>query len=205
MKTDIDLWVAPHTIRWYETGEHCSDPKIGDIIIVRHRTFLATIIAFAQWLLSLIHHEFKGYTWGDHVAVIIQASGQEFARNTVVTFAPGTWIVSEMGPRGHEHRALSAYQSKLYCVVHFDVPAVDHQKVVNADYAFNDIDYGFIQYPFLAINAFTGLPISVSFGSSMVCSCEVTIIGMNIYWIPNVQPSGVFPMHISYWVGASRK
>jgi hypothetical protein len=206
MSDRITRWVAPHTNRWFEAGAHCSNPVPGDVIIVRHPTFIASMIAFGQWLLSFFEPELRNkYTWGNHTALIVMSDGTQHAHNSMVTFPKGVFLVSEMGMWGHGHRLLSDYQSRLYCVVHFDVPQEDINRVLAADEAFRSIDYGFVQYPFLIMNIFTGLPISISFGTAMFCSEEVTMLGMNIYWISDRAPSDVFPAHISLWVDAEHK
>jgi hypothetical protein len=190
----LTQWTAPHSIRWYGPGQRCTNPTAGDLILVDHGTDVSLGIKSGEWLIAHLpvfgEPELRPYTWLDHCAVI---------REDV----PGVFTVSEMGPSGHKLRPLETYQDRLYAVINFEVSSEGRGLVLAADQRFHDVDYGFIQYPFLVVNGLTGARIAASYGSSMICSTHVTMVSQNIYFSPDRQASAVIPSHIAMWVGAT--
>ena len=112
-------------------------------------------------------------------------------------------IVSEMGPRGHELPNLRRYQFHLYAVVHFDVPVEQRQLVIDADARFDDVHYGFIEYPTLVINGLTNAKFAASYGDSMICSTHVAWCCKNIYFTLDRQDNATMPAHIAKAIGAA--
>lgn len=202
-------WVAPSSIRWYEEGEHCLNPVAGDMIIVNHGTFDARAIEFGEKAMALLtEKELQGFTWCDHVAWIRE--GKDSLR-----FVPDDWrhsfgapanvpkfIVSELGPRGHEYRTLFDYVDRLYCVVHFDVPELSRQRVLDNDDCCATIKYGWLEYPSLIVDGATGAHFLGGYGNTMICSTEVTLCGSGLYWFADRQASGMTPAHNALMVGA---
>jgi hypothetical protein len=187
----IPVWVAPHSVRFYEPGATMTDLEPGDVVLIDHNSWVAKGITVGEWLLSRISEpELRGYTWADHCALSRERDGQ--------------MVISEMGPRGHEFRAVSDYDDRLSARVRFDVSSELRERVLAADQRLHGIRYGFDQYPFLAVNGLTGAKIAASYGSAMVCSTAVTWCAKNIYFTPDRQDSAVIPAHITYWVRARR-
>jgi hypothetical protein len=201
--SQLTLWVAPHSRRWYPEGAHCTDALDADIILVRHVTHLATGISVGQSIIATLdERELEGFTWNDHVAFIRRARGGERFYQGETRSTAGRLIVSEMGPRGHEYRPLEDYVDKLYCVVTFDVAEEIRLRVGGADDRCRHVRYGFLQYPPIALNGLTGAHVDLSYGSSMICSTEVTICALNLYVFPDRPPVAVLPAHWSLWTGA---
>lgn len=200
--TDIKPWCAPCSIRFYPEGKHCTNPRNGDVLLVNHGTFLAKCITAGELIIAdWSQKELKGYTWLDHCALIIMAQGKEvLSDGTIAT--TGEWLVSELGPRGHELRTLRDYQDRLYCVVDFEVSVWEREQVISSDRRLWGIEYGFIQYPFLMLNGLTGAKIAASYGDSMICSTALTWACQNVYFTPDRQASSMIPSHIAKLVGA---
>ena len=187
----IETWCAPTSVRWYPEGEHCDDPIAGDIILVNHGTSLAWAISSGQTLAShLWRRDLKGYTWLDHCGII---------RGGVDGF-----IVSEMGPRGHEFRSLAHYQDRLYAIANFAVGDLSRARVLASDTRLHGIEYGFIQYPSLVINGLTSAAIAASYGESMICSTHVAWCAKNEYFTLDRQDNAAIPADIAKIIGARR-
>ncbi len=190
-------WTAPHTVRWYGPGEHCTDPVPGDLILVSHGTGIGRAITIGEWVLAhLTEPELKSFTWLDHVALIRERRENDPVRGN------GEFVVSEMGPAGHEYRLLNEYQAHLYAVVHFDVDDDARQTVLDADDRCGFITYGWLQYPALFVGGLTGMKAGFSLGTAMICSTEVTMCAQNVYLFPDRPAAAVTPAHIACWVGA---
>lgn len=203
MSGQLTLNVAPHSRRFYLEGAHCTNPSDGDVILVRHLGHLGTGISIGQGIIAYLdENELDGFTWNDHVAFVRRARGHERLRRGEYRAAKDDWIVSEMGPRGHEYRPLSDYKDRLYCVVNFEVPDDIRARVCAADDRCAGVRYGFTQYPAIVLNGLTGAKLNVSYGTSMICSTEVTICALNLYVSPDRPPAGVLPAHWSLWTDA---
>ena len=198
-------WVAPHTVRFYESGATCPDPVSGDVIIVDHNTFIAKGISFSEGLLTLQDKTLKGYTWCDHVAFIRQTGDGEllYLQDQKRYAHYGEFVVSEMAFHGHQYRSLDAYQTRIYAVVHFDVSDEARTAVLDADRRCARVHYGFLQYAPLVVDCLSGAKWAGSYGDTMICSTEVALCATNLYWFFNLQPSGVMPCHVAQLVGAS--
>lgn len=181
-------WVAPHSIRWYGPGEHCSDPQDGDLFIVDHGTVLSRALILAARLFARLHPSLRPFAWCDHVA---------WLRNV-----NGVFFVSEMGPSGHKQRSLEHYQPRLYCVVSFDVPDEDRQRVCRADDRCSAVEYGWSNYVAQGFDGVTGLRVAGAAGDSMDCSAEVALCGWNVYWTLSRNPLACSPWDIAQAVGA---
>lgn len=204
----LQLWVAPVSLRWYAEGEHCYDPVPGDLFIVDHVTTIAKAITLGEKLLTVTQPELKGYTWTDHVAWI--RNGQDALRfpSDAKRHYMGRpadipdFIVSEMGPRGHEYESLFSYVDRLYCVAHFDVPDPARQMVLDNDDRCVGIGYDWWSYPSLIADGLTGCRFFGGYGSTMICSTETTVCATGLYWFPDRDAAGTAPAHNAAWVGA---
>lgn len=182
-------WVAPHSTRWFGPGEHCADPRDGDVLIVDHGTVWSRVLIFTARLFAWLHPSLRAFVWCDHIAFIRMVNGVPF--------------VSEMGPTGHRLRALAHYQSRLYCIVTFAVSDEDRGRVVAADERLGALEYGWGEYPAQAVNGITGLHLAVT-GRAMDCSAAVALCGWNIYWNLNGPPQANAPWDMARAVGAAR-
>ena len=184
-------WCAPVSLRWYEAGEHCADPIPGDVILVDHLTLLAKAISGGETIEShLWRKDLKGFTWLDHCGIIRNDSGE--------------FMVSEMGPRGHELRPLIDYQARLYCVAHFDVTDDERNLVLASDADLVGIDYGWVQYLALIANGLSGTNISLALGDAIICSTAVARCAENIYFVFDRPAEDLIPSDIAKMVGAQR-
>lgn len=186
-------WTAPHSVRYFPAGFTCTDPVAGDVIIVDRGSILPRLIKTGEWVIANLplvgEPELKPYTWCDHVA---------FIREDV----PGVFTVSQMEATGHQIVPLEGYRANDYAVAHFDVADELRALVLAADARCAGIEYGFFQYPFLALGGVSGGKLAVAYGSSMVCSTEVATCGENIYWTSDRNAAAVIPSRIALWVGA---
>jgi hypothetical protein len=177
-------------LRWFDEGQHCTDPVDGDIILVRHVGDLATGIAIGESVLAhTTQKELLGYTWLDHSAII--------------RLIDGVWMVSEFGPRGWELRDLEDYADKMYCVVHVRMTAAQRDVVLDFDDSCHDATYGWIQYVPIVIDGLTGLKFIGGWGNTMICSTHVCYCYMGGGFFPAFQPQRVIPAHLALWFGAS--
>jgi hypothetical protein len=89
------LVVPPHTVRFFEVGQHCDDAKSGDFFLVHHATIASDATELGQEI-EKFHDPIEGYTWCTHTA-----------------FARDKYTLSEMGFRGYERRDILDYKHKL--------------------------------------------------------------------------------------------
>lgn len=193
MSHALALRVPPHSVRWFKEGEHCADPRTGDLLLVDHLGPVARAITVGEWALQLTQKYLRDYTWCDHSAII--SHGGEGGQQP---------IVSEMGPHGHEMRALETYRHRLYAVVNFDVDDDARAQAVANDVACRDVEYGYVQYLAMMLNGLTGARLSVSWGSSIICSTHATLCLMGLGLFPDRQPASVAPCHLAWWTGAQQ-
>jgi hypothetical protein len=160
----------------------------GDIILVRHKTLMAEGIVTAQEALTLTEPELKEHTWCDHSAFIRYQNQQ-------------AWV-SEIGPRGYERRDLYSYVDKLYCVINLTCAPVQRNTALLYDQSCEDLDYGYAEYFPLVLDGLTWAKFSGSWGDAIICSTQVTLLGMAMGLFPDREPTGVAPAHISLWFDA---
>ena len=179
--------VPKHTIRWYQTNEECTDPVEGDLLLIRHTGLLPTLIRTGERVMALSDHGLEPYCWTNHAAI--------------VTYRNGVPMVSEMAGRGNQIVPISTYTHALYAVVNFNITAAQRNAVSAATARCEGIQYGWYQYPFLALDAFH---LHISGGSSerMICSTMATMVQMEGGLWPDRQPLGISPAHLARIVGA---
>jgi hypothetical protein len=191
-RDELALTVPPHSVRWFEKGEHCADAVDGDLLLVRHHTLLADAISAGQEALLLTQPDLEGFTWNDHCAII---RGHDSSLRT---------MVSEMGPRGYERRPLFDYQAELYAVVHFDVSTMQRETACLFDAACASVDYGWLEYLDLIVDGVTNAKFAGSWGDAIICSTHCALVLMGLGLFPDREPSNVIPAHFSLWTGARR-
>lgn len=186
----LTLYVPPCSVRFFPEGEHCNDAVDGDLLIVKHSTIWADAISAGQHALALTHPEFAGYTWGDHSAIV---RGHDADLRT---------MLSEMGPRGYERRALFDYQAHLYAVIHFECSAVQRVAAMRNDLACADVDYGWLEFAADILDGLIDAEFVGSWGDSIICSVHCTLVLMAMGLFPDVNPAKAIPANLALWTGA---
>ena len=196
--------VPRHSIRWYGPGENCADPAPGDMLLVDHGTFVDRSIGVGERILAITEPDLKPYVWCRHAALAVEKAptteGVYLDSRRGPRMTAG--IVSEMGPRGHEYRAIEDYEHRLYAVVHFEVDDQARAQVTANDAAMHDIEYGWLQYAAFTVDGFTASRLSLAYGSAMICSTEVTMALMGCGFFPDRPPALVIPAHLARYVDA---
>ena len=189
MSHQLGLIVPPHSIRFFEQGEHCSDPQTGDLVLVDHGTWQDNLIQRGQEALTLTEPDLRGYTWCAHTAFVRDGS---------------TGTLSEMGFRGYERRPLSDYAAHLYAVVNFTMNDEQRATMVSYDDACVGVGYGFLEYLPLIFDGLTDATFGGSFGDSLICSHHLTLLLMGGGLFPDRQADRVVPARLALWSGAER-
>ena len=183
------LVVPAHTVRWFPEGEHCADPKTGDILLVDHGTFASTLIEDAQKIATWRSPELDGYTWCSHAAVVRTDLGAE----------P---MVSEMGFKGYERRPLLDYRARLYAVVSFASTEDQRWAAARFDDAMSGADYGWLLYPAIAIDDALGTQLSMSWSDHIICSAHAMLVASALGFMGDRLATRTEPMRVALWVGA---
>lgn len=191
MSEDFRLVVPPCTVRFFEKGEHCSDPKDTDIILVDHGSIASTLIEDAEKIATIREPELKGFTWCGHAGII----------RTSDATAP---TVSEMGFKGYERRGLETYQARLYAVVSFDIDDAQRKAAASFDDAMAGADYGWFEYPAIIADDVTGLQLDASWSDHVICSTHVMMVEAAAGLLGTRLAVRTEPMRVAMWVGAKR-
>lgn len=183
--------IPPHSVRWFPEGEHCANPQTGDIILVDHGTLASTVVEDLEKVAAWRQKELRPYTWCGHAGIIR-------------TDLPGGNTVSEMGFKGYERRPLETYRARLYAVVNFTVVAEQRIAAAQFDDAMAGADYGWLEYPAMALDDTTGLQLSVSNSDHVVCSAATMLVGAALGFMGDRLAVRTEPMRIAMWLGARR-
>ncbi len=189
MSDHFALVLPPHTVRWYEAGQHCDDPRSGDILLVDHGTLASDVIEGAQKLATIREPQLRSYAWCGHAAIIR---------------ADGAPTVSEMGFKGYERRSLWSYRARLYAVVNLEVTPSQRQAALDFDDAMQGADYGWLEYPAIALDDMTGLGLDASWSDHLICSAATMTVAGAMGFMGTRLPTRTEPMRIAMWLGASR-
>ncbi len=189
MSEHFTLVVPNHHIRWYDKGEHCTDPQNCDIILVDHGTVASTLVEDAEKLGAWREPELHPYTWCGHAGIIRTDLGV-------------TPMVSEMGFKGYERRDLEEYRARRYAVV--SLLAVREQRLAAAkfDDAMQGADYGWLEYPAMALDDVLGTQLSVSNADHVVCSAHTMLVASALGFFGDRLAVRTEPMRIAFWLGA---
>lgn len=179
--------VPPFTIRWYGPGESCTDPLDGDLLLIAHGTKLAALIRTGERIVALSDKGLEPFCWSNHSACVLTVDGEI--------------CVSEMAAKGNQVVPLSTYDHKLYAVVSFKITVAQRAAVVQAINGCMGIEYGYWQYPFLALAALH-LPFAGGTGETMICSTMSTMCQMAAGLWPDRQPIAMMPAHLARLVNA---
>lgn len=190
MSDHFALVIPPHSVRFYGKGEHCTDPKDADIILVDHGTIASTLIEDAEKIVALREPELDGFTWCGHAGIIRTSLGS-------------TPIVSEMGFRGYERAILETYRHRLYAVVSFSAEASQRIAAANFDDAMKDADYGWFEYPAIILDDVTGLQLDASWSDHVICSTHVMMVEAAMGFFGSRLAVRTEPMRIAMWCGAT--
>jgi hypothetical protein len=175
-------------VRWFAAGEHCADPRSGDVLLVDHGTWADDAIKLGQEALCASEPDLKGFTWCAHTA-LVRCDGPE----------P---MVSEMGFRGFERRPLLDYKHHEYAVATFSISGEQRTTELANDAACQGLEYGWLEYPALELDGLTGAKLACSWGDAIICSHHVTLCMMGAGLFPDRPPSQIVPARIALWVSA---
>ena len=185
----MQLRLPPFTVGWYPAGIDCTDSVDGDLFLIDHGTWEDDAIQLAQKALLLTEPDLEGFTWCAHTA---------FRRGA---FA-GEEMLSEMGPRGYERRPVKDYHHRLYAKVHFEVEDAPRLNAVSNDFCCEGLEYGWEQYPVLALDDLTGAKLACGWGDAIICSTHCVLVLMGLGLFPDRPPSTVVPARMALWTGA---
>jgi len=189
MSKEFGHIVPPHSVRFFDYDVACVDAAPGDWLLVDHGTGVSKGIEIGQSIIAATtQKDLRDFTWPDHSAFVTEDNGQI--------------LVSEMGPRGHELRPLSAYKAKRYAVVHFDVSDEARALALKFDRAMWDAEYGYLQYLALLINGTLAISIDLSCGNSVICSTHVTTVSAPMGFFPGRLAQSVMPAHLAKYTNA---
>jgi hypothetical protein len=186
----MQLLVPPRTVTWYPAGEDCSDSVDGDLFLIDHGTLADDAIELGQEALTVTQPELKGYTWCAHTA---------FRRGQIA----GADALGEMGFKGYERRTVAGYKHHLYAKVHFDASEEQCATAVEFDESCEGLEYGWTEYPTLALDGLTEAKLACTWGDAIICSTKETIVLMGLGLFPDRPPAMVVPARMALWIGAA--
>lgn len=172
------------TVRYYGPGEHCTDPQLGDLFLVRHDSLPSKVIRFGESL--RLHDGDKVYARVNHSMTCIETGP-----------APK---VQEMVGKGGVITDLLTYVDLAYAVVHVE-DATDEQRTLAVENAlwFVNIEYGWPSVAGDSIYLLTGLPIGLTIGQSVVCSADACSAQRALGLIPSKSDIAVLPSDLAQW------
>jgi hypothetical protein len=191
MNEDFQLVIPPLTVRFFERGQHCENPKDTDIILVDHGTIASTLIEDAEKIATIREPALDGYTWCGHAGVI----------RTSDAIVP---MISEMGFWGYERRPLESYRARLYAVVSFDIDDTQRRAAAQFDNAMSGADYGWFEYPAIIVDDATGLQLDASWSDHVICSTHVMMVQAAAGFLGTRLAVRTEPMRLAMWCGARR-
>ena len=170
------------TVRYYGPGEDCTDPAVGDLILVRHEGIPASLIRFGERL--TLRGDAKVYGAVNHAMTVASGSGGG--------------IVQEMGGGGGVLTPLSHYGHLGYAVVHV-VAATDAQRAMAAEAArwYVGVPYGFPSIVTDAVYCLTRCPLVLGIGQSVVCSADACSAQRCLGLVPDKPDLAVMPSDLA--------
>lgn len=184
--------VPPSTHAAYAPGERCTNAGSGDLVLVRHASFMGRAIRTACRLrrprgYGLTWREWWRFCWTNHACVVV--GGGPAA--TVVQATASGLVVSP----------LSAFDGTHYAVV--KPAATPEQRQAAVTFALWSVGcgYGFLQIPADLWNAATGFELSLGIGDRMVCSTASARTHERLGLVPHVTPDAVTPPHLALYYG----
>ncbi len=175
----------------YPKGQHCENAEPGDIILVKHKGKMPSIIRFGQrlyyWRKRFMgHKEFKKiYCEFNHAAVVVEGG----INATIV----------EMEAKGGHKTNLVNYQAEKYAIIKLQASISQKQSAVNfANYCLN-IEYGFLEILAISMNILIGLSILIV-SRSLICSAATSLSARCMGLIPDVPDVTILPAdHARYF------
>ena len=190
-KAHFGLVIPSVSVRWFPAGEHCTDPRSGDIILVDHGTIDSSIVQDLEKAATLRDPALRPFTWCAHAGIIR-------------TDLDGPAKVSQMGWSGYGRAPLWDYKARLYAVASLDVTGAQRQAACAFDDAMAGVDYGWLEYPVIALDDTLGLNIDASHADHLICSAHATLVAMAMGLFPDRPATEVEPMRLAMWFGAAR-
>ena len=168
-------------VRYFGPGEHCSDPRPGDLVLVRSPGWPAAVIRFGERLRC-------------------RGRDRSFARVNHAATVLGRGIVQEMAGGGGQLTALASWRQQSYAVVHVTT-ATDEQRraAVAAARWYVNVPYGWPSIVSDAVYVLSGLPIALAVGQSVVCSADASSAQRCLGLIPDKPDVAVLPSDLARW------
>jgi hypothetical protein len=177
--------VVPHaTVRYYGSSDHCSDPQLGDLILVRHDSLPAKVIRFGESL--RLHGEDKVFARVNHAMTCVETGA--------------TPKVQEMVGKGGVVTDLLTYVDLAYAVVSV-TGATDDRRALAVENAmfFVGVEYGWPSIFGDSIYLLSGIPIGLTIGESVVCSADACSAQRALGLIPSKSDISVLPSDLAQW------
>ena len=171
--------VPEHTTRAFGPGQVCLDAEVGDVVLIRHGSFVAKgIRAFERLRVP------KPFCWTNHAAVVL-------------TSGPSAQIIQE-GGNGSALAPLATMVSEGYTVTRF--AASEDQEVAGARFLTSTLGtgYGYLSIFADAFNALTGLELGLGWGNRMVCSTQTARYMERVGYVPDRSPYAITPAHLAW-------
>ena len=183
-----DYVVPKSTFSLYPKGTHCENAEAGDLVLIKHKGFMPSVIRFGQnfyyWKKRLAGHlEYESvYCNFNHAAVVVEGGTNA--------------SIVEMEARGGNKTNLSNYQAEEYAIIKIKANIAQKQDAVAfANYCLN-ISYGFISIFAIAINVLIGWGISLS-NKGLICSAATSLSSRCMGLIPDGPDTTVMPADLS--------
>ena len=193
----MDRFIAPHaTWRIFAEGEHCTDAKEGDLLLVAHTGLLPFLIRLGQRISfwrqrSLGRKQFaKEFCAFNHAAVIV--SGGVDAE------------LVEMAARGGQAVKLSTYSARRYAVISVEATPAERMNAVRMANWCRNAEYGWWSIVGICVEILT--PISLAIGSKnrLICSAATSLSARCLGLVPDkADASGVMPADLARYFKVS--
>lgn len=175
-------------IRYFQSGQHCSDVQPGDLVLVRHtHSIFGRGIRLVERLRkpsSVSRAEWRGYAAWNHAMIGV-----------------GDNLVSQEASRGDEFTDLLTYVADDYAVVSIAMTSEQRDGVVAFSKSILGDGYGYFTIPADLFNALTGVELVLGLGNMMVCSTASARALERSSFIPDRSPYAVTPAHLAWYFG----
>lgn len=176
--------VPSATVRYYPNGEHCTDPMIGDLVLVRSGDIGAKFIRFGEKLRLWLTKQDTAYGNVNHAM-------------TVVSTYPYPQV-QQMTGSGGVVTPLQSYTALEYAVVHItDVTIAERLLAARAALWYLDVPYGWSSIGGDAFYCLTGLRLGLSTGQSVVCSADACSAQRCLGLVPDKPDVAVLPSDLA--------
>lgn len=180
--------VPKATVRYFGPGEHCSDPALGSLILVRHTGAMASIIRFGEWLRGKVQGQ-EPFWRVNHAMTVVSTVGA-FIR------------VSEQEARGGTISDLATYVDHAYAVVTIDQSTTAaRQESAKVGWWYSNVPYGWVSIASDTLYILSGIPLTLAIGQSVVCSTAAAQAQCAQGLIPDKPLVAVLPSDLARYFG----